>query len=138
MLGSHSSCDHTHRPQGAHLPCTCVSGVPLTPLCWEVTALFTRQRKDRRRPFIDWLCITRGAVCVAMWMGGGERQPRSTSASVILTKTKHYLQRIIGKTFICNVGRALWLPSSHSCCTMTLIAGLDNRLERWNGKWNGL
>ena len=54
---------------------TCVSGaLAISWVGWEVTALLTRQRKDRLKPFMDWLCISRGAVCVRerVWGRGCE------------------------------------------------------------------
>ena len=43
---------------------TCVSGVlVISRVDWEAPVLLTRQRNDRLKPFIDWLCISKGAVC---------------------------------------------------------------------------
>ena len=43
---------------------TCVSGVlAISRVDWEAPVLLTRQRNDRLKPFIDWLCISKGAVC---------------------------------------------------------------------------
>ena len=43
---------------------TCVSGVlAISRVGWEVPVLLTRQRNDRLKPFMDWLCISKGAMC---------------------------------------------------------------------------